>query len=147
MNRKFGVSSLAALALGLALAGCAGMGAQPQSAAEIVKQRAQSRWNAMLAGDLETAYSFAAPSYRAVADLQRFRSRYGGGVSKTAVEVVSVDCGEKASLCTARIRMDFTAPLLLGREPAQIGKVESTHLDERWIMEEGTWWLYLEPGR
>ena len=58
---------------GLVFAGCASQGTAPESKQESIAQRAQSRWDALLAGDFETAYSYYSPGYRStasVADLE-----------------------------------------------------------------------------
>ncbi len=136
---------LALLALVPAVAvGCAALA--PKTPEEAVKSRAEAYWKARLAGEADSAYSFAAPSYRAVTSLDRFRDKYVGATHVIAVEVIHVECQEKASVCTARTRLDFrTPPILVGGRQAALPAVQTTHRDERWIMEEGTWWRYFDP--
>lgn len=113
---------------------------------DAVRQRAAAYWEARVAGKAEAAYSFAAPSYRSVTSLDRFRNQYVGPTYVFAVEVISVTCQEKASVCTARTRLDFrTPPVLVGGRPAALPAVQSTHRDERWIMEDRNWWRYFDP--
>lgn len=138
--RRFGVLAL----VPALIAGCASMTAQAPE--DVVKARAAAYWKAKLAGEAESAYSFAAPSYRAVTDFDRFKQKYFGGTYVIAAEVINVECKEKASVCTARTRLDFNPPpVIVGGRPANLGGVQSTHRDERWIMEEGKWWRYFEP--
>ncbi len=123
--------------VGLCLAGsmlsaCTAL--SPRTPEEIVHERAQARWEALIAGEWEKAYSFSAPSYRALVDFKRYRGRIGGAVSWTGVEVVKVAC--EAEACTATIRIDYKMA------PISRDGVSSTHVDETWILEDGAWWWH-----
>ncbi|MCB1954251.1 MAG: hypothetical protein KDG55_01165 [Rhodocyclaceae bacterium] len=127
-----------------ALAACSLLAPKPD--AEIVKARAEAFYKARLAGDAESAYSFAAPSYRAVTSLDRFRQRHVVGTHLQGVEVVNVECESQASVCTARTRLDFVPPpVMVGGRAESVGGVQSTYRDERWIKEDGGWWRYFDP--
>ncbi len=117
------------------LAACAGL--SPATPEEAVQKRAQARWNALLAGEWEKAYSFSAPSYRALVDFNRYRGRVGNAVGWTDAQVVSVAC--EAESCTAKIRIGFR-PTLRPR-----GEAMSTHVDEKWMVEDGDWWWSQRP--
>ena len=64
----------AVLAAGL-LAGCASLAPAPPE--EQVRARATERWQALVAYQMDKAYAFTTPAYRAVASPARDRSRYG----------------------------------------------------------------------
>lgn len=102
---------------------------------ELVHDRAQARWNAQVAGDLEKAYSFFAPSYRSVVASDAYRARMGSAAKITEAEVTSVVC--EAEVCSVRVRLGF-APILKSRALA----VENTHFEERWVLDGGNWWLF-----
>jgi hypothetical protein len=128
MARSFGISSAVLL-----LTGCAVL---PVAAPEdVVRERAESRWQALIAGDIEKAYGFLAPSYRAVYDLPRYRTMIGNAAQHQGAKVVGVEC--KPEVCTAKIRIEYTVPKFSG--------VYSTHYDEQWIVEQGGWWVYVKP--
>lgn len=115
------------------LGGCAAL---PVAAPEdVVRERAEARWQALVAGDVEKAYGFLAPSYRALYDLQRYRTMIGGGAQHQGAKVIGVEC--KPEVCTAKIRIDYTVPKFAG--------VFNTHYDEQWIAEQGGWWFYVKP--
>lgn len=130
--RWLGVSVLSA-----ALAACASTAALSTPEAQ-VKQRAQVRWDAQIAGDWKTAYSLVTPSYRALRDLAYFRASVGGAVSWHAVEVVGVDCDETGFACQARIKMDYQVAARPG-----LAAPRSTYFNESWVLEEGQWYLHL----
>ena len=46
------------------LAGCAAL--QPQTPEQIVEQRVEARWNALMKGDFEQAWTFTQPGFRAL---------------------------------------------------------------------------------
>lgn len=120
------------------LAGCATSVQQhtPPAAEEAVTRLAQQRWDAQLAGEWEKAYSLFTPSYRAIVPLGVYIGQRGTAAQIQAAEVVAVDCASE-DLCTAKVRLDFV-PLLGARR----GPALSTHVDERWVREEGQWWLF-----
>ena len=118
----------------LVLSGCASTGPS-KSAEDEVRARAQSRWEAVIAGKWELAYSYTTPAYRKTVDLFGFRSRAVGPVRMLSVEVRSVTC-QQAS-CDVKVRLGFV--------PVQRGFPETaTDLEERWIEEGGEWWRYQE---
>jgi hypothetical protein len=116
------------------LAGCAALSPAPPEV--VVKQRAQERWAALIAGDWDKAYGYMAPSYRALVERKRFANQFGGGAAWEGVEVLSVTCGQE-DRCTALIKISFR-PILGVRR----GEPMSTHFDETWIREDGHWWMY-----
>ena len=73
----------------LALAGCAGL--QPQTTEQLVQQRAQQRWDALLAGDFAKAWTYTPASYRARVKQDDYRDQFGRGGRWTAATVKSVD--------------------------------------------------------
>jgi hypothetical protein len=114
-------------------AGCASL--SPAKPEEVVRDRAQARWNALIAGEWDKAYSYMTPSYRAVVEQKRYPSRFSGSVSWLAAEVVRVDCAEQS--CTVRMKVTFR-PVLGGRP----GSAASTGFDETWVFEDGQWWMF-----
>src|SRR5690606_19038585 len=98
-------------------------------------KRAQSRWDALLAGKWETAYSFSTPAYRAAIDVDGFAKRQGGQGGWTGAEVRSVEC-KAEDICEATVRIQARA--LMGRG----FKAVRTDYTERWVREDGRWWLY-----
>lgn len=118
---------------GALLSGCASLLTKPE---EAVAQRANARWQALLKGDMEKAYSFNTPGYRAVVNAQAFRARTGIAGRWHAAEVVRVEC-DRPDRCKAVIRLEFSA-LIGGRSTDRI----STHFDETWLLEDGTWWIF-----
>ena len=56
---------------------------------------------------------------------------------RTGGEVTNVEC--KPDVCIAKIRMEFKIT------QKGYGDALVTGYDERWIMEQGSWWLYKRP--
>lgn len=118
----------------IGLAACAGLGDTGKTPEQIVSERIEARWKALLAGDLEKAYSFMAPSYREAVGFERYKAQAGSAVNRQGAELVKVEC--EAERCEATVRIDFTLPL----RPRD--GVQHTHVVERWVSEKGGWWLY-----
>ena len=129
-GRWLGIVALATL-----LQACATL-APPANPEDIVRDRAKSRWDARLAGDLETAYSYASPAYRSAFDVNAFGEMYGRGLAHwTSAEVRSVTCRE--TVCDVVMFITYTTPV-------QKGRVLSSTLNERWVLEDDQWWIYLK---
>lgn len=113
------------------LAGCASFATrEPETD---VRERAQARWDALVTGNWEKAYSFATPAYRKAVDLFGFRGRSAPAAKLKSAEVVNVKC--KDATCDVTMRIGFA--------PLQRGYPETTtDLEERWILEAGEWWRY-----
>ena len=82
---------VAGMTIVVSLAGCASMGLF-QTPEERVKQRAQARLDALLARDIEEAFSFLAPALRATTTWQRYSAKYAGVGQWRAVNVNSIEC-------------------------------------------------------
>src|ERR1043165_10081149 len=81
----FQVRSLkwAAVAVSLAMVGgCATMAEQPPE--QVVKARAQARWDALLKGDYEAAYGYLGPGSRAVNSLEAYKASIRKGFWQSA---------------------------------------------------------------
>ncbi len=117
------------------LVACANLGgtAAPEN---VVRQRATERWQALVAGDMNQAYGYNAPSFRAVVSSDGFRKRFGNAGTWVGAEVVAVNCPDAAK-CMATVRIDFK-PAFSRRSGDKI----STHADETWVLEDGQWWLF-----
>jgi hypothetical protein len=126
-----GLKSIAARAvMGVLVAGVVSCAALDRRAPqEIVKERAQARWDALVKSDLKTAYSYLSPGSRAVITYDGFVSGIKPGFWKSAV-VEKVIC-ETADSCVvgAKIEYEFM------RRPTQ------TALKESWVREDGKWWF------
>ena len=118
------------------LVACVGIGAT--SPEDVVKQRANERWKALVAGDFSRSYSYTSPSFRGLISQDVYRGRIGSAVTWIAGEAVSVQCPEPVK-CVAKVRIDYR-PVLRGRA----GESFSTYADETWVLEGAQWWVF-EP--
>jgi hypothetical protein len=122
-------SKLAAVftgALALALAGCAAVDSRPD--AEVLKDRAQARWDAVVKGDFKAAYGYLSPTTRSTLTPEA----YEGGVRKgfyKGVQVDKVTC-ESPALCDTHSTVEYEFR----------GARVKTPLKETWIKEGSTWW-------
>lgn len=115
----------------LLLAACA---ATP--ATDPVVERAQARWNALVAGDLETAYTYFSPGYRSTTSLIDFgvamRTR---PVRWTSAAYKDHSC--EGSRCIVRFDIGFQVP-----RPVPGMKVWNGQdvVEDTWVQTEGQWW-------
>ena len=123
--------------LAATLSGCAGLAGKPQAPEQIVAERAQSRWDALVAGDWQTAYSFATPAYRDLVDVEGFRQRHGGQASWLGANVKEVTCQD--DVCEAMVTLKFRSQL-----PPYTDDLQTDYI-ERWVLEDGDWWIFLKP--
>jgi hypothetical protein len=135
MPKRFDLLSrrmlFAVLASGL-LAGCASLSGKPE---DIVRARAQARWDALLKGDFERAYGYISPGGRAVVPYPTYRGRIGGAVTWKSAEVASVTC-ETLEKCSVQVKVTY----LPAMHRSAIGTIER-HMEETWVVDAGQWWL------
>lgn len=129
---------LAAVLAVAALAGCASMSGSPEA---VVRARATESWKARMANDLDRAYEFTPPSYRALTPLAAYKKSFGGAVQWNAAEVASVKC-ETQDKCVAQMKVE--AKLALGLGSRRTPPI-TTYFDETWIRENGQWWVFPTP--
>jgi len=121
----------------LVLSACA---TSPASRDKLIQERAQGRWDALLATDYATAYSYLSPGYRSTTPVTDYeigvRARR---VQYTSAEYKSHSCEE--AVCTVRMEVGYRVV-----RPVQgLPEWKSTSLvEERWINSDGGWWFLPE---
>ncbi len=107
-----------------------------KSPGEIVSERAKARWDALIRGDLQTAYDYLSPGYRQSTPFGRYRRKIRGVGLWRKARVERVECDE-AEVCKVLVMVDVHLVIpRSGGEP-----IESTNpVYERWIYSEGQWW-------
>ncbi|MCX7086959.1 MAG: hypothetical protein NTV00_02775 [Methylococcales bacterium] len=74
---------------------CKEIDKKPLTTEEHVKARVSERWQALIAGKLETAYGYEVPEYRKLFDVQKYQQGIAGVGVWTKAEVKDVACKEK----------------------------------------------------
>jgi hypothetical protein len=125
----------AAVLLAGAILGCATGAGKPD---DVVRQRADQVWKALIASDFEKSYEYMPPSYRAVTPLQRYKNGFGGAIKWVGAEVVSVKC-DTEDKCIAHMKVEARTVLRGFRKdmPPLVN-----YFDETWVREDGQWWLF-----
>ena len=122
--------ALGVLAVGIlaVTAGCAGgPGVAPQTREQIVAQRAQLRWDALVAGDVAKAYGYFSPATRQVLTLLGYAGAVKVGFWKKA-KVEKVECPE-TDICDVHLTVGYVR-----------GSAIATPLKESWARTGGEWW-------
>jgi hypothetical protein len=114
------------------LGGCATTSGQGPEGA--VSKRSAEYLKARQAGDVDKAYGYLPPSYRAVKDKDRFRLENGAATTLQGGELLSATC--EPTRCV--VRRNFTA-LVPMMSNAQV----PMSVTETWVNEDGQWWLFL----
>lgn len=115
-----------ALVLVVAVAGCVAM--KPRAAEDLVKERAQARWDALVKGDVKGAYTFLSPGSRAVLTYESYAGAIRAGFWKSA-QVDRAVC-ETQQACQAHVTIEYEY---------QAQRIK-TPLRETWIREGTDWW-------
>jgi hypothetical protein len=127
-------SSVLAVLVAALAAGCASIGVGG-TAEDIVRERAQARWDALVERDWKTAYPFLTPAYRAIVPLKRYGNQFSGPLQWESAKVQDVKCEE--ARCTVRVEIAFRMMV-----PGHTDRLSSTFMDEVWVLEEGQWYKY-----
>lgn len=113
------------------VSGCASLGLF-QTPEERVEQRAQERLDALMARDMEKAFSFLSPAYRKTTTWQRFSGKYAGAANWREATIKSVECEVDRCDVDVSVRYQMMRP-----------KVENTRTQkEVWIEVGGEWYFY-----
>ena len=129
------------------LAGCAvpgtDSGSAPAASAttkaeDAVRTRAQQRWDWLVTGKYEDAYTYTTPAFRGLNTAQNYRNRFGTGASWTGARVQSVECAAPER-CTVQVAVDTRVVARGFRDPI------TTSVVETWLLESGQWWYHQAP--
>lgn len=102
------------------------------SSQEIVRARAQERWQAVLSGDAAKAYGFLSPGSRSSITLTNYLKKLErGSAFWRKAEVGSVECQESRCNVTVFLEYDLKDAVKGLRRP----------IGETWLLDEGQWWL------
>jgi len=123
-SMKSGVVFTVAVAV---LGGCAALDARPPE--EVLKERAQARWDAMVNSDFKTAYQYLSPGSRAVLTAEAYAGSLKAGFWKAAA-VEKVICAAP-DVCDAIMSIEYEFR----------GSRIKTPLKETWIKEGSSWWF------
>ena len=131
---------LCAVIIGLALLTLTACATSPAARDKAIQQRAQDRWDALLAKDYATAYSYLSPGYRSSVSV----TDYEINVRARRVQYVSAEyrshrCEEAA--CTVEIMVGYKVDRPLTGLPEWKG---SSMVEERWVFTDGKWWFLPE---
>ena len=138
LGRLTRVAAVAAAAI--AVSACA---IQPQTTEDAVMSRAQQRWDALVAKDFKKAYSYMAPSYRALVTPEAYVKKFGTGGRWTSVAVHSAKC--EAERCQVKVRVEANVKIPLPGQRLGAEQHLSSYYDEPWVREDGKWWHYEAP--
>ena len=127
---------VAAVCIAAALAACAAQpetrAIEPKRAESVVVERAQARWNALVAGKLSEAYQFYSPASREAFSYEDFIRSIRLGFWKSA-QVEKAVC-ESEDACVADVYIEYSYK----------GSMIRTAISEAWIRKDGTWWYVLK---
>lgn len=118
------------------LMGCAGTSIKSDANVdprEVVAKRFQSRWDALIKGDLDTAYTYLSPGARSTMSLELYKAKLRPGLWNK-VSLDSVDC--KGWRCDIVYMLDYRY-----RDMKSI----VTRQTEVWLESEGVWWYVPNP--
>lgn len=127
---------LCLIGLLLTLFGCTTMQNMSANDTEILKERANLRWQALLKKDWESAYAYELPAYRSTHDVKQFSSKFGSKVLWKEAKVTAVDITKDSSLADVKVLINYEIRMSDG----EILASDKT-ANERWIKQENQWWF------
>ena len=109
--------------------GCASVSRAPATPEQAVQARAQERWNALIAGQLDKAFEYITPSGRSTLPLEVYRARLTG-TSWRGAKVTGAVC--EPEVCDVTVTLDID---VLPNLPYQ------QVITEKWLLDGGKWWF------
>jgi hypothetical protein len=118
----------------LGLAGCA---VTPPVAEQSVEERAQARWDLLLANDAIGAYEYYTPGYRQMVTRTEYAQDRGRRpIRIREARVKGAECQE-TDRCTVTTTITYSVP----GGPTGINQMRMTRdIEEQWLRLEGQWW-------
>lgn len=107
----------------------------PSKAEEVLRTRAQERWDLLLAEKYESAYAYITPAYRALRTAKDYSGRFGNGGKWMSAKVQSVQCATPER-CTVQVLVETLVVASGFRGPIK------TTATEIWLQEDGQWWYH-----
>ncbi|MFZ3174882.1 MAG: hypothetical protein WA146_08305 [Thiobacillus sp.] len=124
-----------------ALPGCATLEPEEsekwqESQRPVLKARAEARWGALIKGDIESAYMYTTPEYRAVVNLQQYKGKYGRVVDWRGARVVDIGY-DVPTVASVSVEVTYRVDL-----PGTGGELIETKkaISEKWIYKNREWW-------
>ncbi|WP_312840022.1 hypothetical protein [Delftia tsuruhatensis] len=117
------------------LAGCATTGDGGKTPEDIVNARSTAYLKARQGGNVDKAYTYLTPTYRALKNKERFRLENGAATVLKGGELLSTTCVPERCV----VRRNFTTVV-----PSMPGVDVPISITEAWVVEDGQWWLFLE---
>lgn len=124
-----------------ALPGCATLEPEEsekwrESQRPVLKARAEARWGALIKGDIENAYTYTTPEYRAVVNLQQYKGKYGRVVDWRGARVVDIGY-DVPTVATVSVEVTYRVGL-----PGTGGELIETQkaISEKWMYKNREWW-------
>ncbi|MEP7206591.1 MAG: hypothetical protein ABI920_06610 [Casimicrobiaceae bacterium] len=96
---------------------------------KIVAERAEARWQALIKGDLDSAYSYLSPASRAANSLTLYKGKVKPGIWRAA-KADRVSC--LAEVCTVTMLVTIDTKAMKGIQAP---------VTENWILEDGAAWF------
>jgi hypothetical protein len=131
-----GTMALLAISLAASLAGCASMSGggkdlAPEAKQALVTERINARWNALIKGDLDRAYTFMSAGSQEAMPLKLYKEKTKPGMWR-AVKIDSINCD--AEICLVKMTLTYDHKMMKGVQ---------TPFQETWILEKGNaWYVY-----
>ena len=140
MNQSMNIRSLCCI-IGMAalLAACSDP-EPPREPAEIVAERAQARWDALVERDYRTAWQYFSPAYReTLEDFDYATEMARRPVRWTSAEVHNVECDPERSRCVVQTRLEYSIPGML----PGVGSMQTrSGAEEIWLQIGEEWWYH-----
>ena len=131
-----GMAALLAVLLAASLAGCASMSGggkdlAPEAKRALVTERINARWDALIKGDLDQAYTFMSAGSQEAMPLKLYKEKIKPGMWR-AVKIDSMNCD--AEICQVKMTLTYDHKMMKGVQ---------TPFQETWILEKGNaWYVY-----
>ena len=100
-----------------------------------LRERVQARWNAVLEGKLDKAYTFETPEYRKAHSEQEYRAEFGRQVRWHVATLKDLRY-DRADEVEAVITLDYSFAIPGSAETVRT----SSDVTERWVYSDHQWW-------
>jgi hypothetical protein len=108
-----------------------------------LEARSEKRWQHIIAGEFEKAYTYLSPGYRQTRALDQYVENLANRpVRWTEADYEDQSCSSE-DVCTVKVMIKFNMDMPV----TNVGRVESLdYLEEKWLRVDGVWYFLPTQG-
>ena len=118
------------------LVGCTGVANMGKTSAELLQERVELRWQALIKKDWNAAYQFELPAYRQTHAVSQYQAKFGSTLQWKSIHIDAVAVNAETDTADVRLTLVYSFSM------PGFGLTEgNSQINERWMRQDNEWWM------